>query len=547
MNLGLGLLETEVEVADSPVSAPTFLIEVQPWYKVFLSNLAAQFRKPKQPSLQLVSAPGKFWPDVFVASPLPWARFLESMCYHVAVIAAILTFFHYLPQPTEIVDRPAFSKDDVVYYSKSEYLPPIDTGGPKLRSPRKGEPELAKQPILSVPPDADNHTQTIVAPPQIKLNHEVQLPNFVAAMPVQGTVPMAATAHSMAEMNRPTLPSTVVAPSPVIDAADTRRQHVRAPQAAVVEPAPDVNAVSARRLADINIAHSNVVAPAPQLALSERRAVRSVPLGNAGAKVVPPPPSMAGNASSNSGQQMIALGIHPVQPGAPVQAPTGNRRGTFAANLEGKAGAPGTPESPTGKSQAAAGANHGSKGVPSGLVVGAAPKSADASGNSGLIANATPPRVSSTPGDSTSQTNSKATEIEKQVFGDKKFYSMTLNLPNLNSRGGSWVVHFAELAKNDLKGDLTAPVATKEVDPGYPTELMRRNVQGTVTLYAIIHNDGSVGEVRVLRGVDDRLDEYACAALAHWRFLPATKNGFPVDLEAVVVIPFHPIRVKGNF
>ena len=56
-----------------------------------------------------------------------------------------------------------------------------------------------------------------------------------------------------------------------------------------------------------------------------------------------------------------------------------------------------------------------------------------------------------------------------------------------------------------------------------------------------------LGEVRVLRGVDDRLDQYACAALAGWHFRPATKNGYPIDLEAVVVIPFHPIRAKSNF
>ena len=59
--------------------------------------------------------------------------------------------------------------------------------------------------------------------------------------------------------------------------------------------------------------------------------------------------------------------------------------------------------------------------------------------------------------------------------------------------------------------------------------------------------DGSVGEVRVLRGVDDRLDAYARAALTHWRFQPATKNGNAVDLEAVVAIPFRVSRTKSGF
>ena len=44
--------------------------------------------------------------------------------------------------------------------------------------PRQGAPKLAKQEILSVPPEADNNHQTIVTPPKVKLNHDVALPNI---------------------------------------------------------------------------------------------------------------------------------------------------------------------------------------------------------------------------------------------------------------------------------------------------------------------------------------------------------------------------------
>jgi protein TonB len=115
---------------------------------------------------------------------------------------------------------------------------------------------------------------------------------------------------------------------------------------------------------------------------------------------------------------------------------------------------------------------------------------------------------------------------------------MTLNMPNLTSQGGSWIVRFAELNVSAEKGDLTAPVAVQKVDPAYSSELMRDRVEGTVVLYAIIHSDGTVGEVRVLRSVDERLDSTARAALMKWRFRPGTKNGKVVDLEAVVQIPF---------
>jgi TonB family protein len=116
---------------------------------------------------------------------------------------------------------------------------------------------------------------------------------------------------------------------------------------------------------------------------------------------------------------------------------------------------------------------------------------------------------------------------------------MMLNLPNLNSAGGSWVMHFAELQGRQPGGELIGPVATQAVDPAYPSELMRENVHGTVTVYAVIHSDGHVSDIRVLRGVDDRLDSYATAALSRWRFRPATKNGSAVALETIVLIPFR--------
>lgn len=148
----------------------------------------------------------------------------------------------------------------------------------------------------------------------------------------------------------------------------------------------------------------------------------------------------------------------------------------------------------------------------------------------------------------------KLTEPERAVFGGKRFYSVTLNMPNLNSAGGSWIIRFAELKNDPLThdssdppADLSQPMATRKVDPAYPIQLMRENVHGTVILYAVIHADGSVGDVRVLRGVDERLDRFASEAVAQWKFDPATRNGTPVDVEATFQIPFRPARVGTNF
>jgi TonB family protein len=116
---------------------------------------------------------------------------------------------------------------------------------------------------------------------------------------------------------------------------------------------------------------------------------------------------------------------------------------------------------------------------------------------------------------------------------------MQINLPNLTSAGGSWVIRFAELDGNVAEGELSTPVAVTKVDPAYPPSLQQDGIQGTVVLYALIHTDGTVGDIRVLHGLEDRLDESAMKALSRWRFRPARKSGTPVDIEAVVQIPFY--------
>jgi len=78
-------------------------------------------------------------------------------------------------------------------------------------------------------------------------------------------------------------------------------------------------------------------------------------------------------------------------------------------------------------------------------------------------------------------------------------------------------------------------------------ELMKQNVSGTVILHAVILADGTVGMVRVLRSVDDRLDQFAKEAIAKWQFQPATKNGTPVAVEATFWIPFRPTKLKSDF
>ena len=542
---------TEVDVqpaTPSPQSVPVpgFLVELDSWPRVFFGNLWDVIFRPRRRSLHLESAPGAFWSDVFVQRRLPWRRFLESLGYHALAVAALVWFSSFsllgpLPQP-----RPAFDHTQVISYEPVEYLPTIDTRRVEAVRPRPADPELSRQPIISLPPEADNRLHTIIAPPNVNLKGDVAWPNIVA----------------WSDQDSSLRPQLAIAPPPVVLASSMTRIAPKVTNS-VVAPPPNVERSSVRTLGALNIGPAAVIAPAPQLSLSEERAIPGAAMAGAAVPVVPPPPAWAASGYSAAGSRVIALHLHPTV-GAPPDAPSGNRRGSFAATPEGHPAASGNPGSSGNGNGDRNGSRESSKSaLPPGLYVGKSTNAktssvaGDPAGKNSLPTNSVNPRLlaslsppsANLPAHPVQPESAKLSEAERAVFGDRKFYSLTLNMPNLNSAGGSWVIRFAEL-KQDASTDsagLSAPTATRKVDPAYPLQLMRENVEGTVIVYAVIHADGSVGSVRILRGIDDRIDPFASQAISQWRFRPATKNGAPVDVEATFLIPFRPGRIKAGF
>jgi TonB family protein len=409
--------------------------------------------------------------DVFVHRPLPWGRFLESGLLHGVAVALLWTISLSWIRQQKMLDNARFDRSSLVTYTPAEYLPPLDTRPSQAPKRQVRVPAYSRQSVLSVPREADNRSQTIVAAPDLELKHDVTLPNMVA--------------------------TGAIAPAVPLDAVRTPFMRLVAPETQVVAPAPEVQ--FARDRVVRSAMKSDVIAPPPEVAQSAKV---NTGLGAGSIEPVGPPPSVATPGGSPAAGRLIALGINPVAPSAPVVVPSGNRRGTFGATSHGKPGASGIPDL-TGRSLSSPGA-HDSSVVSSG----------------------------------------KATELDRQVFGDKVFHTMALNMPNLNSSTGSWVIHFAELDGGRKEGELTAPRSTEKSDPGYPLELIRANIHGMVSLYAVIDANGKVTSVRVLNSPDDRLDSYATRALSLCKFQPAERAGKPVPLEALVMIPF---RVKRSF
>src|SRR6266550_826504 len=245
--LGLENIPAAIQSSPDPRSrrTPNLLIELEPWGQAFCRNLAdsLMFRRP--PEVTTTSAPAPFWPDVFVPNRLPWGAFIESILYHGIVFAVAWAGSTLLASRPQIRQRPVFRASDVIYYSPSEYLPPLDTGKSQRAQPVKGEPEYAKQPILSVPPEADNRHQTIVTPPNIKLTQNVQTPNIVAWGDRSVPVPIAATERKPTPL--PALPNRIVASVPEVN--QSARRGMSSLTQPIVAPPPEFEPGSARAVA----------------------------------------------------------------------------------------------------------------------------------------------------------------------------------------------------------------------------------------------------------------------------------------------------------
>jgi TonB family protein len=124
-------------------------------------------------------------------------------------------------------------------------------------------------------------------------------------------------------------------------------------------------------------------------------------------------------------------------------------------------------------------------------------------------------------------------------------YSMALQMPNVTSYSGSWLVWFAERGTPIDRGsltpppDLTPPYPVHKVDPKYVPSAVEDRIEGAVRLAAVIRKDGKVDSVEVLHSLDGRLDRSAAEALAKWEFEPARRAGSPIEVDAVFEIPFH--------
>jgi TonB family protein len=490
-------------------------------------------------------AGSNFFRDCWIESRIPRRAVLAAALWHVVFVA--MPFPNIFRTPRR---NPALQNVELTWSGPINDLPLINIPRQKAKLTPRGGPDkpLAepgveafhpRQRIFTDPVHPTHPRQTLInpkapfQPPKLLPN----LPNIVQFQ--QAAVPA-----------RPRL---------LIDEETLKklRPRTRRVKAVVSAPMPDVQNAE-QRAADISLLTTMAMPERPKLQINAGAAPRVAARAQSGdATPAPEVGSTQLTAANGSASALIALSATPGPP-APVQPPPGNAAARISMSPEGKPGAPGN---------AGSAANNGGSGTtggegksPVGISISggnpAAGNNASGVGGAAKIDASAPrrlilrpdPRVSVDDAPERTGPPNFATlppgAKPEQIFASRRVYTMNVNMPNLNSSTGSWILNFSELRSNPdgphiTSSELTGPATMKKVDPKYPQSLISDRVEGEVVLYAIIRGDGSVDGIQLVRGVDEQLDDNAMQALSQWKFRPATRQGTPVELEAIVHIPFH--------
>ena len=497
------------------------------------SSVRALFTRSDAPSGILYNG---FFKDSWIERRVPRRALVAAALWHIAFV--VLPPFPGLSMTPR--RNPALDDFQLTWSGPIEDLPLVESPRQRARmahaAPNKVLPQRGadafhpRQRIFTDPVRRTHMRQTLIHPATPFEPPKVlpDLPNIVQLQQaVAPARPRLLISEETLKKLRPrarrvkTVTSAPPLDAPNMEQRATADLSLPAVQNGPARPKLEINAGAAPRVAQR--AQNGDAGPAPEV----------------GAAQVSP----AGGSAST----LIALSATPGPP-APVQPPPGNLAARVSISPEGaksggsESAAGGGGKSPVGVS--ISGGNPTAKSGVSGLGAGGLKNSSPSvhaliTRPQPLVMEEDPERIGP-PNFSMLPPGAKP----EQIFATKRVYTMNVNMPNLNSSTGSWILNFTELRTNPdapriTSSDLSGPAAVKKVDPKYPPTLISDRVEGEVVLYAVIRHDGSVDSIQVVHGIDEQLDANAMSALAQWKFRPAARQGEPVELEAIVHIPFR--------
>jgi TonB family protein len=94
------------------------------------------------------------------------------------------------------------------------------------------------------------------------------------------------------------------------------------------------------------------------------------------------------------------------------------------------------------------------------------------------------------------------------------------------------------IAQQTIPNAVIPPRINSHPAADYTFRAYGAKVEGNVIVQAHVDADGNFTVLKVIKGLGYGLDENALAALQHWRFSPAMRDGERVSVIAEIEIPF---------
>lgn len=526
---------------------PKLNIAWNSFHSNFFSGIPVFFERVR---IDKDAPPSTVFPDVNIESRMPiYAIFLAALL-HITFFLAPWPDFAVTPPPNH-----AFDNTQLTWSGPINDLPLLQIPKNKSKSAAKSGPT---KPDPSESTEAFHPRQRIYTDPVHPTHPRQTLINTAAPAEAPKILPQMPNVVQLAAPQAPARPRME------IDEKALARLHPKTAKSSATatgEPTPDLPNVE-QHVAALNIASATNGPAKPKLEINPSSTPRVAAHSENGNNSAPVPEvPIGGTPNSSATSSLIALSANPAPPAPVVPSPQGNLAARVAMSPEGKPGASGaTPNAAAGSGTGgteAAGAGKGSGNNSVGISIsGGNPKSgANPSGMGSPLklslpksqvgykrpdpndASEDPPERVGPPNFATLAPGAKP----EVIFSTKHVYTMNVNMPNINSATGSWIIHFSELHLADPEhraGLVSSPVPVHKVDPKYPQSAVLEHIEGEVILYAVIRKDGSVDSIQKVRGLDDQLDANAIDALSKWRFEPALRGAEPVEVESIVYIPF---------
>lgn len=537
-----------------PGQAPKLNVEWGSFRQSLGSSVLAVVGGPSAPK-KLLS--GGFFRDCSIERHIPQRAVIAAGLWHLVFLAMPW------PQFPAAHKNPALENVELTWSGPINDLPLLESPGAKSKpSPVRGEID---KPLPREGADVFHPRQRIFTSPEHPTHPRQLLINSAAAPQPPKMLPNLPNIVLLQTSTAPARPSIEISAQTLASLHPRERHTV----ATAVAPLPDVPTVE-QTILDLNLPAPVNKPERPKLELNASAAPRVTQRTQSGDPGLAP--EMA-NVHSNSANPstLITLSATPAAP-SNIAPPQGNLAARISISPAGtRPGAPGgTANGTSVATGGAVDASVGRGGSTSTTRAGSDVLGVSISGGnptatseiSGLGAapgkiNLSSPRILMTKPDPHAALDDLPARVgppnfaalppgakPEQIFASKKVYTLYVNMPNLNSATGSWVLNFSELRTSSngprmTSPDLNGPTPLRKVDPKYPTTLINEHVEGEIVLYAVIRQDGSIDSIQLVHGLDEQLDANAMHALSQWKFSPASKEGAPIDLEAIVHIPFH--------